>query len=157
MRKYGVFVAVLAVGLFISCESPTAFRSLPETDTSLFVDGDTVIFQRGTVARDVYNTVAYLFDDNEWHYVTGTWNRIITTTVYDLTQQAWEVVPFTRIRHDTTSVKTNPNNTGYLYTHTVFLYGTLSREIIFQRQTFNVNQVTERVNQPIEGDIIFTF
>jgi len=157
MCKIGFFAVVLVAGLLISCENATAFRSLPETDTSLFVDGDTVTFQRGTVARDIYNTVAYLFDDNEWHYVTGAWNRIRTATVDGLPQQTWESVPFTRIRHDTTAVKTNPNNTGYLYTHTVFLYGTPSREIIFRRQTFNVNQVTERTNQPIEGDITFTF
>jgi len=157
MRKFGFFVAVLAIGLFLSCETPTAFRSLPETDTSLFVDGDTVTFQRGTVARDVYNTVAYLFPINEWHDVTGTWSRIVTTSVGGLTQQTWESVPFTGIRHSTTAERTHSNNTGYMYTHSVFLYGTPSREIIFRRQTFNVNQVTERINQPIEGDITFTF
>ena len=154
MRKIG-FMAVSAITcLFLSCESPTAFRSLPETDTGLFIAGNTVTFPRGTVARDVYNTVAHLFPGNGLHDVSGTWNRIRTTTVGGLTQQTWEPVPFTGIRHGVTAA---PNGTGHLYTHTVFLYGETTREIVFQRQTFNVHQVTERANRPIEGDITFTF
>ena len=140
--KKGVYAAsVMVFFFFFSCEHPAGFRSLPETDTSLFVDGNTVTFPQGTVARDIFNTVVYLFPDNEWHDVIGTWGA----------------VPFTRIRHGTTAVKTHPNNTGYLYTHTVFLYGNGSaRNIVYQRQTFNASQVTERANRPIQGDIIFT-
>jgi len=157
MRRFGFFVVVLPL-VFASCETPVSFPPMPETDTSLFVDGDTVTFPRGAVALDIYNTVAYLFPDSgKWHDVTGTWNRIRTISVVDgLHQQTWESVPFTQIKHSTTAVRTHPNHVGYLYTHTVFLYGATTREIIFQRETFNATQARERRNDVIQGRIVFT-
>jgi len=116
-----------------------------------------VTFPPGTVARDIYNTVVHLFpDSNKWHDVTdGRWYRIRTVVVDGIPQQTLESMPFTRIKHNMTAERTNPNNTGLLYTHTVFLDGEATGKIIYQRQTFNVHQITERRNNPIAAYISF--
>jgi len=150
MRKFGVFVVILAVGLFLSCEN--LITALPETDTHSFVsDNNTVIFPRGTRAIDIYNTVVSVFQGGEYHDVTdGGWQRIRTATVNGLPVQEWETVAFNRIKHSHSVREPDVN------THTVYLYrdDTLTRRIVFQwqRQTTNVWQ-----NEAIQGEIVFTF
>jgi hypothetical protein len=140
---------IFAVLLFAGCEN--LVTDLPETDVNQYISGNTVAFPKGTKAIDVYNTVASLYNDNEYHDVTnGNWKYIKTTNANGLINQTWESVIFTKIKH------THTNREAAINTHTVYLYSsdTSVKEIIFewQRQTTNVWK-----NDAIEGDITFNF
>ncbi len=147
MKKL-IVILVVAFSL-ISCEN--LVTDLPSTDTSKYINGNTVTFPKGTKAIDVYNTVVSLYSDNEYHDVTGNWKYVKTVTDNDgLVTQTWESVSFTKIKHTHTMKEPEIN------THTVYLYTDDAniKEIVFQwqRQTTNVWQ-----NDPMQGDIKFIF
>jgi hypothetical protein len=148
MKKL-VVVLVVVLSVF-SCENPVA--DLHSTDTSKYINGNTVTFPKGTRTVDIYNTIVSLWTDNEYHDVTnGSWKYIETSTGNDgLITQTWKPVSFTKIKHTHTFHENDVN------THTVYLYSDDRniREIVFQwqRQTTNIWK-----NEPIQGDIAFTF
>jgi len=157
-----VFLAVILVCLLVACDNGTNIvdMSLPETNTNSYISGNNVSFPKGTKAIDVYNTVEYIFPDSEYYDVIGSWEYIKTTNDNGLVNQALETVDFSKIKHTLVKNKTHPNNSGEVHTHTVFLYSDDSniKEIIYQWEPFNGNrQKVELKNDPIEGDITFTF
>jgi len=158
MKKLIILGIVL---LFGACESETVDMSLPETNTALYKSGNTVTFPKGTKAIDVYNTVISIYSDNEYHNVAGgKWKYIKTTNTGGLVNQSWETVNFDKIKHNLTTIKTHPKNSGEEHTHTVYLYSSDSsiKEIIYKWTSFNGNtQKIELKNEPIDGDIIFIF
>jgi hypothetical protein len=146
MKRFAL--VIVSMFGFLGCEN--IITDLPETDVSQYISGNTVTFPRGTKAIDIYNTVVYLYADNEYHAVTnGNWKYIKTTTVNGLTNQTWESVAFSKIKH-------NHTKSSDVNTHTVYLYTDDANEKTFifkwQRQTINVWK-----NDIIEGDITFTF
>jgi hypothetical protein len=147
MKKLtAVFIASFII---LSCEN--LVTDLPKTDTSRFISGNTVTFPKGTKAIDAYNTVVSVYNDNEYHDVAnGSWKYIKTTNAGGLTNQVWESVSFSKIKHTHTTKDPEIN------THTVYLWtsDTNVKEIVFewQRQTTNIWK-----NDAIEGDIVFTF
>jgi len=155
------FFSISIVLLFMACNSDTVDMSLPETNTGLYISGNTVIFPKGTKAIDVYNTVISIYSDNEYHNITnGEWKYITTTNANGLINQSWETVNFNKVKHTLTKYRTHPKNSGEEYTHTVFLYSNDSyiKEIIYKWKPFNGNtQKIEIKNEPIEGEITFTF
>jgi hypothetical protein len=158
--KKTIFLIIFTCVLLFTCENQLVDLSLPKTDTSQFITENAVYFPKTTKAIDVYNTVASLYSDNDYHSVNGNWKWIETTQVDGLTNQTWETTVFTKIKHIQTENKTHPNNSGLVYTHTVFLYVNdfNIREIIYQWQSFNGNtQKTELKNDLIDVDITFTF
>jgi hypothetical protein len=132
--------AVIFMLVFAGCEN--LVTDLPKTDTASYIVGNTVTFQKGTKAIDVYNTVVHLYPDNEYHIIdNGSWE-------YIKTDNSKESVPFTKIKHTHTKRDSDIN------THTVYLSSDTSvKELVFewQRQTTNVWR-----NDPIQGDITFT-
>jgi hypothetical protein len=157
-----IIIAVLAAAfVFAACDNPTVDFSLPETDTSFFISGSTVTFPKGTKAIDVYNTVVFIYSDNEYHDITnGGWQYITTTNTNGLINQTWETVNFGRVRNSLAKYKTHPNNSGDVHTHSVFLYTDESniKEIVYQWEAFNGStQKMELKNESIEGEITFTF
>jgi hypothetical protein len=147
MKK--IFTSIALAFLFFSCDD--LITDLPKTDTNKYINGNTVIFPKGTKSIDIYNTIVSIFPDNEYHEVTGEWKYIKTDTDNDgLITQTWQSVSFIRINH-THTIKSPEINT-----HTVRLYSseTSIKEIVFewQRQTTNIWK-----NESIGGDITFTF
>jgi hypothetical protein len=159
MKK--LVIALFAFGLIMGCDNNIVDMSLPKTDTSLYISGNTVTFPKGTKALDVYNTVISIYLDNEYYDVTnGEWKYINTTNTDGLVNQSWETVNFGKVRHTLTKHKTHPNNSGEVHTHTVYLYSddSIIKEIIYQWTPFNGNtQKVELKNDPIDGDITFIF
>jgi hypothetical protein len=144
--KRGFFITIFVMA-FAGCEN--LVTDLPQTDTTQYITGGTVTFPKGTRAVDVYNTVVYLYPDNEYHTVTnGSWKYIKTTNANGLTNQTWESVAFTKIKHAHTTKAPDIN------THAVYLYSseTNIKVLVFewQRQTTNIWQ-----NDAIQGDITF--
>jgi hypothetical protein len=139
---------VIAVMAFVACENLTT--DLPETDVTQYISGNTVTFPKGTKAIDIYNSVTSLYNDNDYHDVqNANWKYIKTTASNGLTNQTWESIGFSKIKH--TYIKSDEINT-----HTVYLWASDSnvKKLVFkwQRQTTNIWQ-----NDTIEGDIVFTF
>lgn len=141
-------LGVIAIMAFVACEN--LVTDLPETDVTQYISGNVVTFPKGTKAIDIYNSIVSLYNGNEYHDVqNASWKYIKTTTSNGLTNQAWEPVVFSKIKH--THIKSDEINT-----HTVYLWTNDSsvKEIVFkwQRQTTNIWQ-----NDIIDGDIVFTF
>ncbi|MDR1869659.1 MAG: hypothetical protein LBQ82_06710 [Treponema sp.] len=151
MKKIVLFL-FLAVFLVVACNEAIDIN-LPQTDTDQFISGNSVLFPGGTKAVDVYNTVSSIFNDNEWHDITdGEWKYIKTTDTDGLTTQAWETVPFFKIKH------TSDESRGYII-YTVYLYSDDSniKEITFNWHGEWVVVDVFSSMQPIEGDISFIF
>ena len=147
-----MLILFLLIFLVIACNEPYDKR-LPETDTSLFISGDTVIFPKGTKTVDVYNTVNSIFFDNEWHDISnGEWKYIKTIYTDGLITQTWEAVSFSKIKH------TKKDYRGYII-YTVHLYTDDSniKEISFDWHGEWVVVGVSSSEQPIEGDISFIF
>jgi hypothetical protein len=152
-------IAVCLILFFLLCSCENLVTDLPMTTVGQFIDKPTlgtVTFPKGTKAIDIYNTVASLYSDNEWHDVTSaSWKYVESTTTMmtskgPVTTESYGSVNFSRIRYAHTS--TDPE----INIHTVYLSSDDSntREIVFkwQRQTTNVWQ-----NDAIEGVIVFTY
>ena len=151
MKKIVLFL-FLAVFLVVACNEAIDIN-LPQTDTDQFISGNSVLFPGGTKAVDVYNTVSFIFNDNEWHDITdGEWKYIKTTDTDGLTTQAWETVTFFKIKH------TSDESRGYII-YTVYLYTDDSniKEITFNWHGEWVVVDVFSSMQPIEGDISFIF
>jgi hypothetical protein len=159
MKK--LFITLSLALIIFSCNNETVDFSLPETDTSLYILGNTVTFPQGTKAIDICNTILFIYSDNEYHDITnGGWQYIETTDTDGLISQLWKTVNFDKVKLALTKYKTHPNNSGEVHTHSVFLYTDDSniKEVVYQWETFNGNtQKKELKNEAIEGDIFFTF
>jgi hypothetical protein len=149
MTKILASLLVFVILTFSTCKN--LVTDLPETDVTQYISGNAVVFPQGTKAIDAYNTIVSLYDDNEYHNVTNSsWKYIKTTNVGGLTNQTWETVSFSKIKHTHTKSDSGVN------THTVHLWASDSsvKEIVFkwQRQTTNIWE-----NDIVEGDISFSF
>jgi len=148
MKK--LIFAISIILLFARCDNLTT--DLPNTDTNMFITGNTVTFPKGTKAVDIYNTVSSIYPDNEYHNITnGEWKYIQTNQDENgLITQAWQSVSFSKIKHTYSKHESGVNTYKvYLYTNDTYI-----KEIVYewQRQTTNVWK-----NDIIEGDVTFTF
>jgi hypothetical protein len=150
MKRYLSLVVLGIFAILILATCKNLVTDLPETDVTQYISGNSVTFPKGTNAIDIYNTVVYLYSDNEYHNITnGSWKYIKTANTGGLTNQTWESVVFSKVKH--TYIKSDSG----INTHIVYLWtsDTSIKEIVFQwqRQTTNTWQ-----NKVIEGDITFT-
>jgi hypothetical protein len=162
MSKKALLLLIIAIVLISCDEYPEIDPSdFPQTNIELYISGNNIEFDRNTKAIDVYNTVIYIFPDDEvWHDISnGEWKRIMTDNTDGLTNQSWETILFYKVKHKR-ETKPHYDNSGFTYTHTVSLYTSDSsiRDIIYEWKTFNGNkQKIELKNDTINGDIKFTF
>ncbi|ULQ60732.1 hypothetical protein K7I13_05530 [Brucepastera parasyntrophica] len=99
---------------------------LPKTDYSKYISGNEVLFPHETEAIDIYNTIVYLFpEQNIDHSVLNGKRHYVKTVTdeYGLSLETLEEVPFVSLRHIHTASENDFNN------HDVFLTSSDTTEI----------------------------